>query len=110
MADDTLIVAEKPSVARDIARVVGARRKADGALVGGGYVVTWALGHLVALCDPDEIDARYKKWRAEDLPMLLATSDQGVAQDAPVFRHKKTDARQGRQDHLRHRQRARGRN
>ncbi len=70
MADETLIVAEKPSVARDIARVVGARNKADGAFTGGGYVVTWALGHLVALSDPDEIDPKYKKWRAEDLPIL----------------------------------------
>jgi DNA topoisomerase-3 len=67
---DALIVAEKPSVARDIARVVGARRGEDGTLSGGGYVVTWALGHLVALCDPDEVDPRYKKWRAEDLPIL----------------------------------------
>lgn len=70
MADETLIVAEKPSVARDIARVVGARTKADGAFTGGGYVVTWALGHLVALCDPDEIDPRYKRWNAADLPIL----------------------------------------
>ncbi len=70
MADDTLIVAEKPSVARDIARVVGARNKEEGAFTGGGYVVTWALGHLVALSDPDEIDPKYKKWRAEDLPIL----------------------------------------
>ncbi len=70
MTDDTLIVAEKPSVARDIARVVGARTKVDGAFTGGGYVVTWALGHLVALCDPDELDPKYQKWRAEDLPIL----------------------------------------
>jgi len=70
MADDTLIVAEKPSVARDIARVVGAKTRAEGAFTGGGYVVTWALGHLVKLCDPDEIDPRYKKWRREDLPIL----------------------------------------
>jgi len=70
MADDTLIVAEKPSVARDIARVLGAKNKADGAFTGGGYVVTWALGHLVALSDPDEIDPKYKKWRAQDLPIL----------------------------------------
>jgi DNA topoisomerase-3 len=67
---DTLIVAEKPSVARDIARVVGAKTKAEGAFTGGGYVVTWALGHLVALSDPDEIDPKYKKWRQEDLPIL----------------------------------------
>ncbi len=73
MADDTLIVAEKPSVARDIARVVGAKTKVESAFTGGGYVVTWALGHLVALCDPDELDPKYKKWRAEDLPILPET-------------------------------------
>ena len=51
-----LILAEKPSVARDIARVLGANRKADGFLEGGRYVVTWALGHLVTLADPDAYD------------------------------------------------------
>jgi DNA topoisomerase-3 len=65
-----LIVAEKPSVARDIARVLGVRGKADGMLTGDDYVVTWALGHLVALCEPDELDEKYKKWRWEDLPIL----------------------------------------
>ncbi len=65
-----LIVAEKPSVARDIARVLGVRGKAEGAIVGENYVVTWALGHLVALCEPDELDERYKKWRWDDLPIL----------------------------------------
>ncbi len=70
MAEDTLIVAEKPSVARDIARVVGAKTREEGAFTGSGYVVTWALGHLVALCDPDEIDSKLKKWRQEDLPIL----------------------------------------
>ncbi|MEA5066236.1 MAG: DNA topoisomerase, partial [Eubacteriales bacterium] len=66
----TLIVAEKPSVARDIARVLGCKTRAEGALRGETYVVTWAIGHLVTLCEPDEIDPRYKKWRAEDLPIL----------------------------------------
>jgi DNA topoisomerase-3 len=65
-----LILAEKPSVARDIARVLGANRKADGFLEGGRYVVTWALGHLVTLADPDAYDEKYKAWRLEDLPML----------------------------------------
>ena len=65
-----LIVAEKPSVARDIARVLGARTKGDGCISGSGYIVTWALGHLVSLKEPDEIDERYKKWRMEDLPIL----------------------------------------
>ena len=56
-----LIVAEKPSVARDIARVLGVRGAGEGYIVGEEYVVTWALGHLVSLCEPDEMDDRYKK-------------------------------------------------
>ena len=66
----TLVVAEKPSVARDIARVLGAKTKEDTFYAGGGYVVTWAIGHLVTLKEPDEIDERYSKWRAEDLPII----------------------------------------
>ena len=66
----TLVVAEKPSVARDIARVLGASRRGEGYLTGGDYVVTWAVGHLVTLKEPEEIDERYKRWRREDLPIL----------------------------------------
>ena len=66
----TLVVAEKPSVARDIARVLGAREKGEGCLAGGGYVVSWALGHLVTLKEPEELDEKYKRWRAQDLPIL----------------------------------------
>jgi len=66
----TLVVAEKPSVARDIARVLGARDKGENCLIGGGYVVTWAIGHLVTLKEPQELDERYTKWRANDLPIL----------------------------------------
>ena len=55
-----LIVAEKPSVARDIARVLGVRGAGEGYIDGEEYVVTWALGHLVSLCEPDEMDDRYK--------------------------------------------------
>ena len=69
----TLIVAEKPSVARDIARVLGVKGKGEGCLVGEKYIVTWALGHLVAICDPDEIDPAWKKWSRETLPMLPET-------------------------------------
>ena len=65
-----LIVAEKPSVARDIARVLGVRGAGEGYIDGEEYVVTWALGHLVSLCEPDEMDDRYKKWRWDDLPIL----------------------------------------
>ena len=65
-----LIVAEKPSVARDIARVLGANQKNGGILEGKNYVVTWALGHLVTLADPEEYDRKYEKWEMATLPML----------------------------------------
>ena len=65
-----LIVAEKPSVARDIARVLGAKNGQEGYIEGDEYLITWALGHLVSLCEPDEMDERYKKWRWVDLPIL----------------------------------------
>lgn len=65
-----LIVAEKPSVARDIARVLGVRGRGEGCLVGEEYVVTWAIGHLVSLCEPGETDERWVKWNMADLPML----------------------------------------
>lgn len=65
-----LIVAEKPSVARDIARVLGARSRGEGYLYGDQYVITWALGHLVSLCEPGEVDERWQKWNMDDLPML----------------------------------------
>ena len=66
----TIVVAEKPSVGRDIARVLGCRDSGKGCLIGADYTVTWAIGHLVTLCEPDELDERYKKWRAADLPIL----------------------------------------
>ena len=65
-----VVVAEKPSVARDIAQVVGAKTRASGWLHGNGYVVTWAIGHLVGLAQPHEINPDWKAWRAESLPML----------------------------------------
>ena len=65
-----VIVAEKPSVGRDIAHVLGCSQSGEGCIRGDKYTVTWALGHLVTLCEPDEIDEKYKKWRMDDLPML----------------------------------------
>ena len=68
----TVVVAEKPSVGRDIARVLGCGTRGEGCMVGSTHIVTWAVGHLVTLCEPDEIDERYKRWRKEDLPILPA--------------------------------------
>lgn len=68
--DKTLVLAEKPSVARDIARVLGCHQKGDGCIIGQKYIITWALGHLVTLADPDAYDDKYKRWNLEDLPML----------------------------------------
>lgn len=65
-----LVLAEKPSVGREIARVLGCRQNGNGCLIGDKYIVTWALGHLVTLADPEAYGDRYKSWRMEDLPML----------------------------------------
>lgn len=66
----SLVLAEKPSVARDIANVLKCNKKGNGFLEGDKYIVTWALGHLVTLADPETYDNKYKTWNLEDLPML----------------------------------------
>ena len=66
----SLVLAEKPSVARDIANVLKCTKKGNGFLEGDRYIVTWALGHLVTLADPEVYDTKYKSWNLEDLPML----------------------------------------
>lgn len=66
----SLVLAEKPSVAREIARVLKCGSKQKGYIEGSQYVVTWALGHLVTLAEPDDYDVKYKQWKQEDLPML----------------------------------------
>lgn len=66
----SLVIAEKPSVARDIARVLHCGQKGNGCLEGSRYVVTWALGHLVTLADPEEYDKKYTKWEMSTLPMI----------------------------------------
>ena len=68
-----LVIAEKPSVARSIAGVIGATEKHDGYLQGNGYLVSWCIGHLVSFADAGRYDERYKKWRYEDLPILPET-------------------------------------
>src|SRR5439155_19052805 len=67
----TLVIAEKPSVGRDIARVLpGPFQNHEGYTEGPEHVITWAVGHLVQLAEPDEYDAKYKKWRMADLPIV----------------------------------------
>ena len=65
-----LVLAEKPSVGRDIAKVLGCKNDKNGYMEDSKYVVTWALGHLVTLADPESYDDRYKSWNIEDLPIL----------------------------------------
>src|SRR5271165_464258 len=66
-----VILAEKPSVAKDIAHVVGANNKKDGYFEGNGYAVTYAFGHLVQIAEPEEMNPSWgKPWRVEQLPML----------------------------------------
>lgn len=65
-----LVLAEKPSVGKEIARVLGCKKRGDGAIFGDKYIVTWALGHLVTLEDPEHYDKRYKHWALEYLPMI----------------------------------------
>ena len=67
-----LIVAEKPSVAKSIASALGVTSRADGYFEGGGWLISWCIGHLVGLADAATYDDRYKKWRYEDLPILPA--------------------------------------
>src|SRR4051794_30291104 len=85
------VLAEKPAVARDIARVLGANQRGDGFLHGNGYVVTWAIGHLVALAQPHEINPEWKRWRRDHLPILpaewpLVVSEETKAQFEAVRR------------------------
>src|SRR5665648_499733 len=68
-----LVIAEKPSVGRDLARVLeGPSEKHEGWLEGPHDVITWAVGHLVQLAEPDEYDERFKKWRMADLPIAVS--------------------------------------
>lgn len=65
-----LVLAEKPSVGRDLAKVLGCKNQGNGYLEGSRYIVTWALGHLVTLADPEVYNQKYASWNLEDLPML----------------------------------------
>ncbi len=65
-----VVLAEKPSVGRDIAKVLNCHKKGNGFIEGDKYIVTWALGHLVTLADPERYDNKYKTWNIEDLPII----------------------------------------
>lgn len=76
-----LVVAEKPSVAQSLATVLGAKEKKDGDLEGGGWLVSWYVGHLVELAQPEAYGEQYAKWRYADLPILPAHWKYDVAKD-----------------------------
>ena len=65
-----LVITEKPSVAKAYADVLGARGKQDGYFSGNGYLISWCVGHLVELVMPQDYDEKYRKWLAEDLPII----------------------------------------
>lgn len=64
-----LVVAEKPAAGKDIARILGVTTSKNGYMENEKYIVTWAIGHLIGLKDPDEVNERYKKWNVDDLPL-----------------------------------------
>ncbi len=68
-----LILTEKPSVASDFAKALGVKKKGQGCFEGNGFVITWAVGHLVTLYDPEEYDSALKKWKLDTLPLIPAT-------------------------------------
>ena len=75
-----LVIAEKPSVAQSIAKVIGADKREDGYLEGNGYIVSWCVGHLVELSSPEFYDEKYEKWRYEDLPILPSEWNYQIAE------------------------------
>ncbi|MEO1627453.1 MAG: toprim domain-containing protein, partial [Bacteroidota bacterium] len=85
-------IAEKPSVAREIAQIIGARSRQDGFLEGNGYAVTWTFGHFCQLKSPDDYHAHWKKWDLNGLPMLpekfetKLMSDKGVKKQFGVIK------------------------
>ncbi len=110
----TLVIAEKPSVGRDLTRALpGAFQKHEGYLESDSHVVTWAVGHLVQLAEPDEYDAKFKKWRMADLPIvpdrfkLVVRDERSRKQMTVITKQLKRDGR--RRGHQRLRRRPRGR-
>ena len=75
-----LVIAEKPSVAQSIAKVIGADKREDGYLEGNGYIVSWCVGHLVELASPESYDEKYEKWRYDDRPILPSEWNYQIAE------------------------------
>ena len=76
-----LVIAEKPSVAQSIAKVIGAYDRKDGYVEGSGYIVSWCVGHLVGLAQADAYDEKYKKWSYADLPIIPDKWKYVISQD-----------------------------
>ena len=76
-----LVICEKPSVAASIAAVLNAKKREDGFFSGNGYLISWCFGHLLELAPPDAYDAKYSKWRYEDLPIIPQTWKHVPAKD-----------------------------
>ena len=81
------VIAEKTAVAKSLAAVLGADEKRDGYLEGNGYIVSWCVGHLLELAEPQAYDERYAKWRYEDLPILPETWKYDVPKDKKKVHH-----------------------
>jgi DNA topoisomerase-3 len=94
-----LVIAEKPSVANALSKVLGAYKREDGFLEGSGYLVSWCVGHLVELAQPQMYDERYSKWRYEDLP-ILPENWQTVVSDTTKKQYQILEALMHRQDVL----------
>ena len=82
---NNLVIAEKPSVAQSIAKVLGCTDKQDGYLSGGGYLVSWCVGHLVELAEPETYDSKYETWKKEDLPIIPETWNANRREDTLQF-------------------------
>ena len=76
-----LVLAEKPSVAKTLSAVLNANKREDGFFIGGGYIVTWAVGHLVEFARADEHDPKFAKWRYADMPIIPKEWKYNVAKD-----------------------------
>ena len=81
-----VIITEKPSVAKDISKVLNVTKKCDGYFEGPGYFITWAFGHLVQLVNPDAYDPSYKQWTMDLLPIIPETFKTEAVNDSGVKR------------------------